>query len=1742
MEEEVLQSLYTIAKENGYMKDSFEFQKLMNDDEEARKTMYDISLQEGYTKSFDEFTELVTPSKKKIEESVGEMEPMVSKPEVDSSDTSQEDRESFSYKSYLKDILGGAYSLATFSPAKFAAKSLGNIDYKNIYETGVAQGAGAREILSAVYLGKDIGSEEAKQFAEAANRLESIGPSDSMIQFDKDYEDAKENYGGALASIVALGKNPEVATETILTSMIAAGRMGPEAIPELIGTTLAGTGTGFAVAGPAGIIPGAAGGLRFGVGSILDGTMSMIEFTREELGEKPFTPENIQELFQDEKRFKKIRNRALSRGITIGAIEAFAGLAAGKIAKPIAKVGIEAAGGGIGEVAARVAASQEMDAREILLETVGGLAGAPATLAEGFYKINKQPTTAEQTEQIIDEVDAKDLRDIDITIENDDNLSSKYNEKIQKQKISEDIDPDVPEENRDQIIDLEYQRKKLENKNTVSAKEKVKQIDEKIKELSIAKEETAKGEEVIETEPTYNVEKTVDEKNGVTTTKFNKFKNGRKMTIGEEKASVLEEMGYEILDPENTLEGLEVIGVSEIRESEEGASATISVRDKNTGLIDRGFNFVLKKKTPSKKRVDKIVDEIITKTEARLTKDVDPKKKLRNVKSYLQGSKFYQEATDIERESAIRELNEKLGLKIKRPPSVKKILGAPKAEKVSVDPRVILKERMGELQRATKQAAKFTKEELSSYQTQIKDLIKEVGKKGQLSKAQTIAMTNRVLKPSFTEKSIANTLDYIDRIYENAELAERILSLNKMQKTAKKNAPKKIGAAIDVIAPLQKVLQIKPINIPLDIIDDYESILNQVGQRKSVLDLEGKVDLISRINNVLENYEAEVSRPVEPESKETKAFDVDEVVSQIDTQDIDESNFQIRDERDHVRKFKSYSSDDFKMLPESLIKKLPAVVSNVSNGFVTKDVTEIINTIEAKKSEQNVHDVASKTYKRADIRLAFSRMYGKLNEALSKNKSAILSEISNNPTFVIDDIFGNIGGKEIYNATFGKLAKSYATYEAELRSVKANYFDKAEKILQKGKIGVRNRNDVYKSKVKIMTYMLEREYKSNPGSDKVASALDFINATIKEINKPKSSLQLQYNIPVLEEIKNNFTVDEAIDEKKLINSMTDQEKQALSLIKEGNKSLREKAIFTSGVIRGSMPEIINDYIHHDVLITERSKLGNYLSEAQEVFLNPSTKAGTLLERQPGAKPISFDPISSSNAGARKTLLDYHLTSPLSQVRKSISGLNKIEGTPKDLAQAYNALEVSMNDVLEKVFLNNFQETTFLEEALGALKTIGYRAALASAPRAVGETASNLTYIASVGAKPFSVGISKYSKYLIGNPQEAIDIMKNLKSEQQSRLYDPSRIAAKDANTGVFTREKIGSGKAMSDLRNKISYIVDNTYVPASDFVGEVQDRVIETPDKALSRPLWFGNFDRQFTKLTGKSPDMQKIQANDETYMSENKENLDKATKFADEESTRAAASVNPFNTIPKNLPSPKDVGTLRGLVKQANAYMTRFLIYEYTTARTAAISAFMGGKMPRAKAFATLGGVTMRMSSYMILTSYLKDLMLSLFGYEEEEKDLEEMFTRQTIGSILSLAMRRTVGNIPAIPINMAIEYVNEEYLEGLRSGEKYDPYEHSLVFSQVKLEDLQRKSITDLGVDVASGPYGSMVRSLDRFTKVSTGLSKSKRISTKERYQRELEDRMLIEALGHLNLLPFYKDFRTFALKRQFEGKKKK
>ena len=50
------------------------------------------------------------------------------------------------------------------------------------------------------------------------------------------------------------------------------------------------------------------------------------------------------------------------------------------------------------------------------------------------------------------------------------------------------------------------------------------------------------------------------------------------------------------------------------------------------------------------------------------------------------------------------------------------------------------------------------------------------------------------------------------------------------------------------------------------------------------------------------------------------------------------------------------------------------------------------------------------------------------------------------------------------------------------------------------------------------------------------------------------------------------------------------------------------------------------------------------------------------------------------------------------------------------------------------------------------------------------------------------------------------------------------------------------------------------------------------------------------------------------------------------------------------------------------------------------------------------------------------------------------------------------------------------------------------------------------------------------------------SKKQKTRDKYKKELENRILVEATGNLGFLPFYKDIRRMVLKEQFKDYEKK
>ena len=200
--------------------------------------------------------------------------------------------------------------------------------------------------------------------------------------------------------------------------------------------------TGAAGGAAVGAVPGAIAGAMGGLATSMEAALTFGELIETRLKEKnqEFTDENIKALLETEG--KEIRNKALGRGLAIGTIEGFTGGLAGKAAvatKGVVKgakkaalaagatgVGVEAAGGALGEISGRAVAGQEMDAAEIGFEAITGTTTAPVNVLAALksakqpvYRLNGEKVTYEQMKDFVDTADDIDIAKADIQMEND---------------------------------------------------------------------------------------------------------------------------------------------------------------------------------------------------------------------------------------------------------------------------------------------------------------------------------------------------------------------------------------------------------------------------------------------------------------------------------------------------------------------------------------------------------------------------------------------------------------------------------------------------------------------------------------------------------------------------------------------------------------------------------------------------------------------------------------------------------------------------------------------------------------------------------------------------------------------------------------------------------------------------------------------------------------------------------------------------------------------------------------------------------------------------------------------------------------------------------------------------------------------------------------------------------------------------------------------------------------------------
>jgi hypothetical protein len=222
---------------------------------------------------------------------------------------------------------------------------------------------------------------------------------------------------------------------------------------------------------------------------------------------------------------------------------------------------------------------------------------------------------------------------------------------------------------------------------------------------------------------------------------------------------------------------------------------------------------------------------------------------------------------------------------------------------------------------------------------------------------------------------------------------------------------------------------------------------------------------------------------------------------------------------------------------------------------------------------------------------------------------------------------------------------------------------------------------------------------------------------------------------------------------------------------------------------------------------------------------------------------------------------------------------------------------------------------------------------------------------------------------------------------------------------------------------------------------------------------------------------------------------------------------------------------------------MTRFLIFEYTTARTAINAAMGNGYLTRGQGVRLLAAVSTRMVLYTFISSVLGSAMVGLFvpddEDEEKEKTLLQKFGQALASGVSGLLIGRDFGNAVKSILNYGVERVNENFLDFLREGD-YDPYEDAISYSAVPIEKKGKKTDALDFIQNMAGPFSPTIKTANLIIKLWYEKPKKEKAAI-ERQKLEQSVRLPLEVLGNLGLVPLYKDVRKVAMAQIYKDLKK-
>jgi len=921
----------------------------------------------------------------------------------------------------------------------------------------------------------------------------------------------------------------------------------------------------------------------------------------------------------------------------------------------------------------------------------------------------------------------------------------------------------------------------------------------------------------------------------------------------------------------------------------------------------------------------------------------------------------------------------------------------------------------------------------------------------------------------------------------------------------------------------------------LDALDS--GTLEVLVEKVNIAENENNAEIVEQINDYAKNRQNLINNTARKSSKLT----------------LSNLNKLTRDQSIGPRTLRNLNKGQLAMLTGTELAELGVHLDNINEGFYTYYANKIAQRVEANNRAINTNPVFDKMFT-AKGKLSTVRQYISASVKNNLGKVGLPSSqaarrvgirgqmIRSNPLSVIDQMFGNYKNNNVYDNIIRPTSQAHAKFQ--------NWINKQTDILEAVESLLaptlkESANAAVKRRFELTTYLLQKEFESNPNKKGVAPAIKFIEGTIDSYKSDKrSSRYNEESIAILESIAKQYSEEGQISLKKMDEAMSPKTKKALKMLEGIYSGLGELQAYATRIVRGNELDLVNDYVHHKAEYKGQERDdANFQNAINYLNIRPGTESKTSLERV-GATAIDFDPITTALRATRNTGMDYYMSNEISTTRQTLAVLKKMavrdesktEKQKDKQLEAVIDLDKIYSEALNNVVTNNVSSEVLGGKLLNGMRTIGYYATLASLPRAGAEYASNLAFAVLSAPSEITLGMTKYAELSMSSTGRII--VEIAESTVNTKLYSKEALGGSKAETQGITRKRTAA-KAKGKVKQSVEYVSRVTGVKyAPKVVDKIGESLIAKPDQMISRPLWFGTFAMEFKSQTGKRVNFDKIAENDSDYINEYKDAITAATKKADINVTRAATSNDPFSQVLKNQAQKGE--SAMNFYRMINGYMSSFSLNEYATARQAVASMAGQGQMGVIKGVTTLAGVGVRMSLYVTLLQYFNAAMFGFLGIgDDDDTDYEELGIRQAVGAATSLISRGVSGNVPMIPMNYALESLNKEYGYelGLRSKKEYDGFKHSLVYATINPSNAS-KNLEAATLFQLFGPFNPYAKTGTRIAKLALRAQTNKTEESRQANLNELfSERTAIEVANLFGGVPFYRDIRTGFLREQFK-----